>query len=363
MTHLALPRGPRRLAAAALCALALPSLAAAQQRDSVVHAPNGGDLVRATLGFEQIGASGVDGSQKFDFSVFISRPLPVGPADATFGPRLRWWGDVGMASYPQQVSTDVASFATGFTTAVAKLKVAQLVQTADFTTGFEIRLASLDGLFRGFAESTPERFALSAYGSYGAVGPFPLAADAPPVFIVPDSATPQGRAFAAANGPVASKYVAFRVNVPDRFRETLSAGLRLYTYYADSAGRLLEAVPAMVSIGYGRNDLVSARGHYAWHASANYPLAFGNRADPGTIVVYLFGDAWLNSGPARLYAPAYQLQPATVDGTTGGAPVSASDPEVTILTVDPQPRDTYRLGVSVDLLKIWSHVVGGGTGK
>ena len=336
--------------------LAGPVDLAAQRTAS--NSPNGGDFMRATLGYEQIGASGVDGAQKFNFDVFISRPIPLGPLDATFGPRVRWWGNVGIASFPQQISSDVATFATGFTTSVAKLKVAQLVQTAEFMTGLELRLASLSQTLRGFGGATPERFALMAYGGVGAVGPFPLIDEPPPVFVVPNPATPQGRAFASAtNSAAMSKYVAFRVTAADQFRENMSGGLRLYTYYADSAGDLLDTTPGMVSVGYGKNEHVAAPGRYAWHMSANYPLALGDRADPKTIIVYLFGEAWLNNGPAKLSAPAYQLQPATVDGTTGGAPVSASSPDVTILTQNPQPRDTYRLGVSVDLLKIWSHIV------
>lgn len=331
--------------------------------DGICRGPYGGDLVRATIGFEQIGASGIASDQKYAFDLFITRPIPVGPPDADFGSRLRWWGDVRVASYPQQVTSDVASFATGFATSAGQLKVNQLVQTADFTTGVEVRLFGLSPAVLGLGASTHERFSFMAYGGFGAVGPFPLATDAPPVFAAPDSGSPQGRAFAKDYPGATTKYVAFRTKAPDRFLENLTAGFRLYTFYADPSGKLLDTAPAMVSIGYGRNDLIAPNHGGAWHVAAYYPFALGDRASSSTLIVYLFGEVWMTGGGAQLSAPAYQLQAATVDGTPAGTAVSASDPQVTIVPVDAKPRDTYRIGLSVDLLKIWSRLASGNTGK
>src|SRR5262245_50624300 len=83
----------------------------------------GGDLTMAVIGFEQSGASGAKSDQKFFFDFFTSRPLPFlfgddktdvkptepFPVDKSglvraqpFGPPVHWWGDVRIASYPQQ---------------------------------------------------------------------------------------------------------------------------------------------------------------------------------------------------------------------------------------------------------------------
>ena len=321
----------------------------------------GGEVMRATLGFEQIGASGIQSAQKYAFDFFISRPIslpnyaPETIEDHYLGPPLRWWGDVRVASYPQQVTSDAATFASGFLTSAGKLTVNKLVQSAEFTTGFEYKITGLGMPVRGGSESTRQRFALMAFGAFGAVGPFPPPTDDPTAFVVPDAASTQGKAFVEANGVVSTKYVAFRAGLPDRFLVNLTGGLRLYTFYADrsATGEPLQASPATVSISVGRNDLIAPHRSDIWHLTAYYPLALGDRADPNTLVAYLFGDAWLSASSAHYSAPGYQLQAAVADGK----PVPLSDAQVTILKAVDIPRDTYRVGVSMDLLKVWDRLV------
>lgn len=321
--------------------------------------PFGGELTRATLGYEQIGASGVESAQKYAFDFYISRPIPnmlarQGPQRHYFGWPVRWWGDVRVASYPQQISTEAAAFASGFVTNVGKVTVSRLVQTAEFTTGLELRLTGSTEPIHGVAEATRQRFALMGFAGFGAVGPFPLSTDPPAVFAVPSDSSPsQKRAFQADFPGVTSKYVAFRVGAPDRFLGNLTGGFRLYTFYADrgASGEPLQSAPAMVAIAYGWNQLISPRGG-AFHVSAYYPFAFGDREDPKTIVIYLFGDVWMTGQKARFTAPEYQLAAATDSGKA----VVASDPRVTIVAVRDKPRDTYRVGLSLDLLKVWERL-------
>src|SRR5260370_25194553 len=72
----------------------------------------------------------------------------------------RWnlWGDVRIASSPQQVTTGVGTFVSSFATQVSNLPVNQLAQSADFQTGLEYRLHTWE----------PE----SAYRMVGLVGYF-----------------------------------------------------------------------------------------------------------------------------------------------------------------------------------------------
>lgn len=79
------------------------------------HRPYGGDLTRATIGFEQIGSSGLSSDQRFSFDFFISRLIPAlaadnGPERHYLGGPLRWWGDVRLASYPQAVTDGASAF-------------------------------------------------------------------------------------------------------------------------------------------------------------------------------------------------------------------------------------------------------------
>jgi hypothetical protein len=325
--------------------------------------PFGGELTRATLGFEQIGASGVESAQKYAFDFFVSRPIPrplwprLPSSNHYLGGPVRWWGDVRIASYPQQVTTGAAAFATGFVTSAGAVSVGKLVQSAEFTTGLELRLLGSRTPLRGVADNSRARFAVMAFAGGGAVGPFPLSTDAPAVFVVPDTGS-QRRAFDTTYPGVTSKYVAFRPQAPDRFLENFATGLRLYTFYTDrgATGEPLQSAPAMVSVSYGWNSLISQERH-CWHVAAYYPFALGDRTDPTTLVVYLFGDVWMTGRGAQYSAPAFELLAAT---DTGGKAIPASDTRVAIVTLPERPRDTYRVGASIDLLKVWQRLAQNG---
>lgn len=312
-----------------------------------------GDMTRVTIGYEQIGASGLESTQKYAFDFFVTRPVPIPPLKwlearglrPYFGSPLKWWGEVRVGSYPQQVSTEAAAFGTGFFTSSGKLPVNKLVQTAEFTSGPELRLLGSANAARSVVSSNLQRLTLTAFFGLGAVGPFPLVSDSLPVFLVPDSTTPQGKAFAQAlpkmtteSIQVTSKYVAFRPEVPDRFLINYTVGLRLYTFFASENGQPLQTPPAMVSIAWGRNDLIaSSRDGRAWHISAFYPLAFGDRADSTALILYIFGDAWMSGTRPRFSAPGYQLEIAK---DSSGKPVPASNKDVTVVPVLDAPRDT-----------------------
>jgi hypothetical protein len=341
----------------------------------------GGEIARVTVGYEQIGASGIDNDQKFAFDFFISRPLPLpgwlggDPPDNFYhGPRLRWWGDVRVASYPQPASSEVAAFVTGFATTVGKVKVGKLAQSAEFTTGLEVRLWSSSEPLRGFPEPTRQRFALMAFVGGGAVGPFPPEDATSAVLRVPnDTGSSQFKALKNAFPSAALEpagFVAFRPQTPDRFLANFTGGLRLYTFHADRGGEPLAAAPAMVSVAWGRNDLIVPRElrrppvkdsaakraewyqRRAWHFAAYYPFALGDRTDPSTLLLYLFGDVWMAGSRAQFEAPAYQLEEAKESDKA----VPVTDSRVVLITTLDKPRDTYRIGVAIDLVRVWTRL-------
>lgn len=346
----------------------------------------GGEVARATLGLEQIGAAGIESTQKYSFDFFISRPFPLrwrgrgpsvavsetggtgqyllapDPGERYFGPRARWWGNVRIGSYPQQVNAEGASFAKTFVTAAGKVTVNELVQTAEFTTGLEYRVSQFPDARQGATESSRQRFALMAFGGIGAVGPFEPVTDlvvfnvpAPPAAGAPAGSAPQHDAFRTdpLTSSVNSKYVAFRPQTADQFLEHYMAGLRLYTFYADSTAtaRPLSKSPATVEVSVGKNRFITPDG-WAWHAAAYYPFAFGDRTKEDTVVIYFFGDVWMKLGTGSFGASRYELEPAAVNGQ----PVALSHPEVTIIPVRPNARDTYRIGLSLDLVKVWQRL-------
>jgi hypothetical protein len=205
------------------------------------------------------------------------------------------------------------------------------------------------------------------------------------VFKVPSETSPQLKALKRAfpDDSVALKadgLVAFRTPTPDRFLANVTGGLRLYTFQTDRGGQPLAVSPAMVSVAWGRNDLIVPRSvrrppvadsgskdsdwykHRAWHFAAYYPFPLGDRADPTTLMLYLFGDVWMSGSRARYDAPAYQLEAAKGENN---ADVPVSNPNVIIITTLDRPRDTYRLGVAIDLLRVWARLTqkpaGGGS--
>jgi hypothetical protein len=329
----------------------------------------GGELTRATLGFEQIGAAGIENALKYSFDFFISRPMPVPRHGAFtppttvdefyFGPRLRWWGDVRTGSYPQQVNTELATAGKEFATNFGKVQVNKLVQTAEFTTGLEVRIASFPSPRQAVTELSQQRFALMLVGGVGAVGPFSPAEVT--VFVTPASSSDpllntQYAAFHERYPTVNTKFVAFRQETPDRFLGRAVLGLRLYTFYAEqSAGaRPLSRAPAFVEVQYGKNRLLSDT-QGVWHAAAYYPFALGDRSDPKTLILYFFGDAWMKPGTANSSAPRFELVPAV----ESEKPVPLSDPRVMIATVPASAanaRDTYRIGLSLDLMRVWERL-------
>jgi hypothetical protein len=320
----------------------------------------GGDVTRATIGFEQIGASGIQSAQKLAFDWFATRPITRRSEmanDATghyLGPRLRWWGEVRVASYPQAATAGLAAFATDFVTTAGKTPVNKLVQSAEFNAGLEMRILGSPTALRGVEPSIRHRTALMVFTGGGAVGPFAPETEELAVFRVPAAtAVKQREAFTADFQNVTSEFVAFRAKLPDRFLTNYTTGLRLYSHFAESGGtnEPLATPPAMVSASYGWNRLISAN-KPAMHFSAYFPFALGDRTDATSPIIYLFGDVWMTGNGAEYRATEYQL----VAAKDGEKAILASDPRVTIVSLRESPRDTYRIGVSVDLLKVWKRL-------
>lgn len=330
-----------------LVAIALPSFAQDQ----------GGDVTMAVIGFEQAGASGARSDQKFFFDFFTSRPLPFGAANnkknEPFGTWLRWWGDVRIATYPQQISTPVAQFASTFATQAGSVKVNELAQFGEFRTGLDFRL-------KAFAEGQrlipnigagSQQSSLSFFVSFGAMGAFNPPSERMDIFLIPAPNSPQAAAF-ERNFPKATysdlklpstQYVGLTAPDRNRFYRQYGAGFRLTTRFYDKNGGVLPS-PAMVGISLGQNELVSGgrlQG-LAGKFEGFYPLTIGDPNPDGKFVLYLFGRANLHFGRAT------EATPLVLQRATG---IQADNPAIAVIS-QPSARDTYTIGVGIDAAQL-----------
>lgn len=289
------------------------------------------EVVRAILGFEQLGASGTPSDQNFVFDFFITRPVG--------NPHIRWWGNVKVASFPQQVNTQLVTFGQQFATTFGNLKVNQLAQSAEFVTGPEFVILPI-----------PRRFELTVFLGGGANGPN-NPTDNVTVFQVPDSTSPQYQSFTKQFGPVPTngKYVAFLPESSERFLRQWQAGLRLYTFY-NHAKNGLGGLPASVEFSIGQDEFVtnSHLSGLVGHVAAMHPFTFGDESKGKTVTIYLFGEA-TNAYKRATSVTPIPLAPA-LDSSSN--PIPITDAGVYTVTVPANRRDTYRIGVGIDLVSV-----------
>jgi len=309
-----------------------------------------GNIVIPIIGFEQAGASAAQSSQKFFFNLFINRPLPYGEdqilADGTnLGTRYRWFGNVRIASYPQQITSGVAEFAAGFASQVAKLKVNQLAQAGEFNMGLDWRLHSAPWGLYSLGSSTIKEYTLvSLVAGFGAISPLnPV--ESLQIFATPPVGSPQRTPFLSQFPSSAnSTYTGFTTPDRGRFYWEYGAGLRLTTLYFDKSD-VQGVTPAMLTYSLGQNQVVSGgvSSGVVQRVEGFFPLPLGDRFAKTITTLYLFGRVDMRVARGKQSTP-FILQPAP-------AGVNGFDSDVNIVTVR-QNRDLYTIGVGVDAIKL-----------
>jgi hypothetical protein len=318
---------------------------------------HGGLLVIPIIGFEQAGASSAQSAQKFFFNFFVSRAVPFSssgfsgttPDQIMFGPRFRWFGDVRVASYPQQITSGVATFAAGFATQVAQLQVNKLVQAGEFTTGLEYRISSFPKFLGGLQSNGKERSNLALIGGFGAISPL-NPQESLQIFYTPPVGSSQRGAF-LQQFPTSTNFTYTGFTTPDRgrFYWEYGAGLRVTTHFFDDSG--IESSPAMLSYSVGQNQIVSGglSSGVVQRVEGFYPLALGDRFGSKTTIWYLFGRVDMRIAAPRQVTP-FILQPA-------GSDITGYNPQVNIVTVRSN-RDLYTIGVGIDAVKLINTIAG-----
>jgi hypothetical protein len=356
---------------------AAPSQSPTPSPSPPISVCGGGQITEAVLGYEQVGASGLSSSQKYFFNFFISRPIPMFKgaesqrtyrngtksketceSDPDWGPKARWWGTVRVGSYPQQVNSSASSFAQSFSTGVGNLQVNQLAQELDFTTGPEFRLAG-GKLKTDLSDPDTTRGLLTLFAGIGASGPNNPSSNAAVLTVPPPpgrgaTATAQYQAFNALYPKVPPPYVAFLPDRQSHFLRAWDIGFRLYTFFGSDSDKPVSSAPGLVQVALGQNELVTGRlSGWTFHATAVYPFQLGSgpRDEATTLVLFLFGEAYIGLG-GQVSTPT-QFSLAQAKDSAGNA-IPLTDPGVTIVNVPANRVDVYRVGVGVDLNRVWN---------
>lgn len=289
---------------------------------------------RAIVGYHQAGASSANFTQNFFFDFFIMRSLS---SQSLWEGRWNLWGDVRIASSPQQITTGVGEFVSGFSTQVSKLPVNQLAQSADFDSGIEYRLHTWtpQGAYR----------MAGLIGYFGAMGAFDAPQSQMEIFDVPPKNSLQYPSFVAQFPTAANAtYVGFVPPNRQRFYRNYGVGVRLTTFDKDNN----LAPPATYAFSIGQDESITAGTFQSvvgkFDVFYPLPVSFG---DGGAYkFLYLFGTANLRLSKATT-VPTFALQNPNANGVT----VQPYDPNLAIVTQG-NTRDTYRIGAGADLVNL-----------
>jgi len=296
---------------------------------------------RAIVGYHQAGASSADFAQNFFFDFFTMRGL--GSDEHVYDNRYNLWGNVRIASAPQQATTGemtVSDFAANPQEAAGKLKVNQLAQSAEFQAGLEVKLK----LF----EQGNRRRMLGFILFGGASGVFTQPALNGEVFKVPDPFDQQAALFQQRYPHVGdAPYVGFVPPDRQRFYRFYGGGLRLTSFELDKP----YAPPSTWTLTLGQDESITGGSLRSVVARIDvfYPLPVG-KADGRFKFLFLFGTANLRLSQDARGTPLI-LEKAPED-------VPLSDGSVAIET-SPSTRDTYRIGVGIDMVNLLRSWKGG----
>jgi hypothetical protein len=286
---------------------------------------NEGEFSRTILGFEQIGASSAESAQKPFMDLFISNPL-------TSNGRARIWGDIRLSA-ASQANLELGSFTQSLLAPGLTGKANQLVQAVSVTSGLELKLRET-GLVSGFGGTNKQRIGVGFLLGAGFTTPF-SPRDTIAEFSVTDAARTQ------FSIPAGKTVLAFISPDRDRFLRQYFGGLRFTTRYYEDNGEPAKLFPATFDITIGQNEAVTQRLRgTVLRLEGFYPLPIEKAK-----FVYLFGSGLLKLHRARIDDNPLVLDPVT-------KPLALSDASVFALPAPQANRDSYRLGIGVDLLQL-----------
>ncbi len=319
---------------------------------------------RAIVGLEVVGASSSPSKQQPFFDLYFSTPIGSPYSKRTGlkkNVQLSIWGNTRFASLPVQNITSlsgftVPTFANNFVGSESSTKFNELVQSFEFRAGLELQVFQS---FRPYAGLYPGRSSVSLILSAGAVTP--LSAEKGSLFYevpkVNNDVDIDPRFKELFPNVTTQKTIAFATPERDRFYRQYFAGFRIKTHYlktSDSEENSMEnyierddLVPGMFDITFGQNEAITNRlKGVVLRLDGSIPIPiYGN-------TLFIFGSAQMRMGKnLNNPLPSIFLKPSS--------PIELSSSDVFVVSAEQNPlfrsnRDTFRIGVGVDLLKLFS---------
>ena len=308
----------------------------------------GGIYSRFILGGEMSGASAAPRTFKYFVDLYNSVPLGNSNPDG-FGPRLRAWVDTRISSVPQSGSTTLLDFLGGSNPTINKftdLKVNEVAQAIETMGGLQYRLWAQSEPRKMFFEDGRSRTTLHLVAAYGAVTPIDPK-DTAAFFSYPVAGSPAADQLKQRYGLTGTGKNTLVITTldRDRFLRQYYGGIRLNTHYYNDAGQPTRRPIRSVDILFGQNEAVTGGRWRGTVGRADFflPIATGD----GTGFVYVFGSAAF-----KLSRRAFEREPLILDPTTAPAKINAAD--VQLLPLGTGNRDTFKIGVGVDLLRLFA---------
>jgi hypothetical protein len=343
---------------------------------------------RIVVGLEQAGASSASSEVKPFIDLFFSTPFfftrcpklsdnasdeqrrEKAACEATRKPRLGPWGQVRLASTPDQIAA-ASVFPFNFVNTLGKSgQSVDLVQSFDFLAGLEYRVKTSNGKFLSLIPGINQRTEFYIAGGGGAINPLTAREELAQIFKIPPVNGSQRADFVTRYGepPAGKEFVGLVPLDRDRFLRQWYVGLRLKTMYCDDSDctRYRNNFPAMVDFMIGQNEAVTGgnlkytvvdpndptktreKRSYVIRFDAFYPFPVREAN-----FLYFYGSAVMKvgAGGVRIQNPLFLDQAA--------GDVLIGDPRVYIPPSDLQrlfqpSRDYYKIGVGVNLTDLFN---------
>jgi hypothetical protein len=289
---------------------------------------------------QQSAASASASKLTYFLDFFIERPIGNNPDPRQL--KFNIWGDVRLASVPQQLNMPVTQFVSSAGSTAGKVNVNQLVQSAEFTSGVEWR----------FITSNPgdKVRTVGVVAEFGATGPINPVESVSTIYNIPTGDMLKefqqyyGTFPDISPSQTVYKYVAFVAPDRQQFYKRYGVGFRVTTFGRKLSGE----APGMYTVTVGQDELITGGRFHSvvGHFDVFYPLPIDIG---GFKFLYLFGTASMRLSKAKS-APALVLQPATGSGVP-----TFPDPSIAVFSA-PSTRDVYRLGVGIDLMNVLSKI-------
>lgn len=304
---------------------------------------------RAIVGFEQVGGSATDSTQKPFLDFFFG--APIGRQSGGQPHRVQLWGNARIASFPLESDpTALSAFTSGFLNTTSGLKINKIAQGFDFLAGMDIRLIPLnDKPYFSLIPGTRQRSSVSFIASFGAITPLSAsnnqvqllaaipknaAGDIDPAFL---------KLFPEAAG---KKNIAFVTPARDRFYRQYYAGVRVKTLFYDRHDRLINQFPAIFDFTFGQNELVTGSLRNVIRFEGFYPFPIKEAS-----FFYLYGTVTMKvgRGGGKVDLPLFLKN--------ADATASPADLDTLVVSFDKNPvlrsnRDNYRLGIGINLIEL-----------